>query len=310
VIFNSFYSGFYGGGYRSKDFMDGMWKHVNGGNGAWTVLTPDGTFLAYDVKKGWAKWQQLPKAERKPGAFPVKKVVGRPKCAPPGPAPGTLVVRISMRNLKRTPQGELVRLTAENTRDWVQKQWWWPWCNHPFADTMWLTQEEWHSLTPAHARKGQRFPLPPAVKRRLVLWHLVNRTFDTGIQWEEKALHSDNLTLLVEEAAPVLRMRLEGSVVLSDGTAEVRKDGHWTAHGYEPRLLGFIDYDPVRKALVRFDVVALGDCWGGDYQGGRCSQVGRLPLAISFELAGNTPRDQVLPVGGVGERFQRYLSLK
>jgi hypothetical protein len=309
VDFNSFYRGFYERGHHSKDFMDGMWKTIRAGNGAWTVLTPDGTYLDKDVKKGWAKWQELPEAARKPGAFPIKKVVGRPAFAPPEPPPGTLVVRITLRNLKRTPQGELTRLTAENSKEWTKKGWW-VWLNHPYADAMWLTRQESQSLIPADVKKGQRFPLPPAVKRRLVLWHLVNRTFDTGNEWEEKALRSDNLTLVVDEAAPVLRLRLEGSVALSEGKAEVQDDGRWTAHGYEPSVLGFIDYDPAKKAFVRFDIVAVGDSWGGDYQGGRCSQVGRQPLAISFELAGTTPQDRVLPIGGVGARFQRYLSLK
>ena len=31
---------------------------------------------------------------------------------------------------------------------------------------------------------------------------------------------------------------------------------------YEPRLLGYLAYDPVKKALTRFDMVALGDVRG------------------------------------------------
>jgi hypothetical protein len=104
---------------------------------------------------------------------------------------------------------------------------------------------------------------------------------------------------------------LEGAVLLEmDGSPEdVKRDWHRTNHGYDARLLGFLEYDPAKKAFTRFDIVSLGDFWGGDCEGGRHREVGRMPLGISFELArGNTVQDRILPCGGV--YFKKYMSLK
>lgn len=58
-----------------------------------------------------------------------------------------------------------------------------------------------------------------------------------------------------------------------------------------------LTYDPQEKAFTRFDVVAVGDYWGGDYEGGRFKRPGRTPLGISFELArGNNAIDRVPPL--------------
>jgi hypothetical protein len=66
--------------------------------------------------------------------------------------------------------------------------------------------------------------------------------------------------------------------------------------GYEPRLLGFLEYDPQKKVFTRFDVVALGDHFG---RLGICDSAARLglqPLGITFELIKNPrPADRVPP---------------
>jgi hypothetical protein len=51
------------------------------------------------------------------------------------------------------------------------------------------------------------------------------------------------------------------------------------------------------KAITRFDMVAIGDYWGGDYEGGRFKRPGRKPLGISFELVrGDNAIDRVPPL--------------
>jgi hypothetical protein len=52
-----------------------------------------------------------------------------------------------------------------------------------------------------------------------------------------------------------------------------------------------------KAAFTRFDVVVIGDYWGGDYEGGRFKRPGRTPLGISFELAtGDNAIDRVPPL--------------
>ncbi len=290
--------------------MGGMWTGIRGGNGDLSVLRPDGHFLDKDIKKGYAKWMALPESERKPGSWHLVKQEGRPKGAPPGPPDGTVIVRVTQRNLLRERSGRLVHLTPQSTTDRARWGNWHPKYNDSFNDVMWLLADEVKSLMPTDTHPGQRLPLPEKVKKRMLLWHLTNRTFCVGVSWEEKDLRKDDLTLVVEEAGSVVKMRLEGSAFLKmDGSAEDKKI-FWgrSEHGYDPRVLGFIEYDAKKKELTRFDVLAVGDYWGGDCEGGR-HNVGKLPLAISFELpSGDKLTDHVLPVGGVA--LDKYLVLR
>ena len=67
--------------------------------------------------------------------------------------------------------------------------------------------------------------------------------------------------------------------------------------GYDARLTGMLVYDPKAKALTHFDMVAIGDYWGGDYEGGRFKRPGRTPLGISFALVrGDNAIDRVPPL--------------
>lgn len=69
---------------------------------------------------------------------------------------------------------------------------------------------------------------------------------------------------------------------------------------------GWLNYDPGKKAFTRFDIVALGDYWGGDYKGGRFKRPGRTPLGISFEMVqGNNAIDRVPPLVHM-DREQSY----
>jgi hypothetical protein len=312
VFLNSFF-GYNSSWFKDKDFMEGMWTDVRGGNGDWTVMTPDGRYLDKEIEKGFAKWLRLPESARSPGAFRVTPLKQKPPGAPPEPPPGTLVVRVRQRNLIRTRQGSLARLTTDDVRRWDQIPGigWQTKYSDSFFDVMWLLESEWKSLIPAAPRVGEQFPIPDAVKKRLILWHLTNRTFNVGDDWQERDIRSEDLILRVEQVSPVIRLRLQGSVLLEmDGSPEeVKKDWHRTRHGYDARVLGFIDYDPVKKAITLFDLVAIGDYWGGDCEGGRHAGVGRLPLGISFELSsGEEVRDRILPCGGV--KLDRYLQLK
>ena len=77
----------------------------------------------------------------------------------------------------------------------------------------------------------------------------------------------------------MLRMRLDGSALLMTDADPAKAQ-----RGYDARLNGVLIYDPQQKAFTRFDAVAIGDYWGGDYEGGRFKRPGRTPLGISFEL--------------------------
>jgi hypothetical protein len=79
--------------------------------------------------------------------------------------------------------------------------------------------------------------------------------------------------------------------------------------GYETPLYGRLEYDRLKKAFTRFDIVAPGDVWGrwGDANGKSMyvERPGRNPFGFAFELAtGEVPTDRI-PPGGNGRYVER-----
>jgi hypothetical protein len=96
-------------------------------------------------------------------------------------------------------------------------------------------------------------------------------------------------------------MWLQGAALLTTDADPAKAQ-----RGFDARLSGWLTYDPRQKAFTRFDLVAVGDYWGGDYEGGRFNRPGRTPLGISFKLVrGDNAIDRVPPLVHM-DREQTY----
>jgi hypothetical protein len=282
-------------------------RHPSGGN-CFVLTTPSGRKLAGGNGGGGARealatglknWSLLTEEERK--ALPPGKEVRPPeldRCTPPA---GGLTLRSFVRNLKRDGSGELALITRADLEDRALYPDWNPIYTEPAHFNVWLTASEWKSLIPAAPKKGDTFPVPDPIQKRLFRFHLVNGTFGLPGSWAPEHIRKGALTLTVEEVVPVVQMRLEGVALLATD-ADLGK----AQRGYNARLSGVLTYDPRKAAFTRFDVVVVGDYWGGDYEGGRFKRPGRTPLGISFELAtGDSAIDRVPPLVHM-DREQNY----
>ncbi|HKB38606.1 MAG TPA: hypothetical protein VKD72_19335 [Gemmataceae bacterium] len=271
-------------------------RHPSGGN-CFVLTTPGGEKLAGGngsggaasaLAEGLAKWKKLPEAQRK--ALPRGESLSPPEASRCTPPPGGLVLRSYIRNLKRGEGGRLEHITRDDLKDRKQYPDWNPIYTEPAHYHVWLTEAEWKSLVPASPKKGDRFPVPDGICKRIFRYHLVNGTFGLPGVWRLEDIRSGELTLKVETTSPTVRLRLEGSARLATD-ANLDK----APRGYDVRLTGVLEYDSDRKAFSRFDVVAVGDYWGGDYEGGRFKRPGRTPLGIAFELARGTSAVDLAP---------------
>lgn len=279
----------------------GNWMHVATADGR--VLFGDHlSGVNQDVvgafKGALKKWQALPESVRKPGAIKVPAPQYPPRRGLVKPPPGGLVLRVYMRDLKRDSKGELARITRKDVKNrklFPDETWEWAEAimTQPMPDVMWLTEAEWKSLVPANAKKGDRFDVPAPIKMRLIRYHLINGTFGLAGKWYPGEVLKGELTLTVEEVYPVLRLRLRGSALMASN-----KDLAKAQRGYDTKLSGILEYDPAKKGFTRFDLVSVGDWWGGDNEGNRFARPGRVPLGIAFELArGDRVSDLVPPKG-------------
>jgi hypothetical protein len=243
------------------------------------------------------KWRALPKSERNPGSVKVMPPKNSALGLPKPPANG-LVLRVYTRNLKRDHEGKLARITKADVQDRkTYKHASWRWSNgiyrEPMPDVMWLTEAEWKSLVSKTFKKGDQFPVPAPVAKRLIRYHLIDGTYGLPFQWKLGDIQTEKLMLTVEDVkTSILRLRLQGKVVVAT------KMDLTKGTGFDARVEGILNYDPQKQRLTRFDILAIGDVWGPDFAAGTFSRTGRAPLGIAFELArGDKAADLVPPKG-------------
>lgn len=253
-------------------------------------LTADGKLLAYKnagqapdvmrdvLKQGLREWKKLPEERRKPGAVKVDDLEKADTNFLRKPPPGGLVVNVYTRILDREKDGFCKGTCKTLGGDKAAR------------DHLWITAEEWKALVPAEPKVGDKSPLPAKVTERILRFHLTDSTRGEPPMWKVEEIRSQKLTVSVEEVtATLVRLQLQGKALLATDADVAKAD-----RGFDVQLLGQIDYDRAKKAIVKFDVVAVGEHWGsGTFTGG--ARAGRQPLGVAFELATGKSASELVP---------------
>jgi hypothetical protein len=225
-------------------------------------------------------WNRLPDGERRPGAVRVPDLGKTDARFARTPPEGGLILNVFTRILDRDGKGKMARGSCRFTGG-----------DQAARDRLWLTREEWQSLIPADPRPGQSFPMPAAIAERLLRYHLVDDTRGEPPFWEADQVRKVRLTWTVESVSDeVLRLNLEGEALLATD-----RNPQAAERGFDVRLWGHLRYDRVKKAVYRFEMLAIGEHWGrGPYTEGE--RPGRKPLGVVFELtSGENPADRIPP---------------
>jgi hypothetical protein len=295
-----------------------------------------GAFKAslYRALKAYA---ELPASARAPGAVkvPDRGPIDPKRVVAVAPPPDALIVRVNNRQLGRNAKGELRYTVPEDyitaLRD--PKLGFVPdargavdYYRQPSDDMLWIIKEEWQAMMPAKPRPGQRVPVPASLRERIFKYHLDPMRGlgeSENFASREEAKREGELHLTVEDAnSGEVRLRLDGfaklfnprSAQASFQGVSITKFSQFTVGSqfgyhisYQPRLLGYLAYDPTAKRFTRLDIVALGDVHGNP--GGESVVGERLgaenPLGIAFSLITDPkPADYLRPKAlGNGEWF-------
>jgi hypothetical protein len=175
--------------------------------------------------------------------------------------------------------------------------------------------------------KGQEIDVPAALSLRIFRFHLdPGRGLTESDAFPNATASAGKLRLTVEAVTKTeVRLRLDGYADLynprqhlltyqSPGVKEHSKSQ--IPLEYRPRLLGYIAYDPAKKAVTRFEVVALGELRGRPVDSNLFGERLNDPnlLGIAYTLVANPkPADLVPPKGlraGNGYDLKRYLGTK
>lgn len=278
-----------------------------------------------DLKQTLKKWKALPESDRAPGAveIPAHDVIADSDIGLTPPEGGLILkgyTRVFMhqddgklRYVKGDDliYGKLGELTLE--ADYQQGR---TAAHEAQPHHMWLTEAEWQSLIPAAPETGDVAAMPAGITNRILRWHLNPLRFYGRYgsdALDRQDVRAGQLTLTVITVSPdAVQLRLDGfaklGAVPSPAVIE-NKVASLDQWGYEPRMLGFLEYDPRQRIVTRFDIVALGEHFGrlGD---GRTapSRIGLQPLGIAFQLVkGDQPADRVPP--GRPSNARNYFNL-
>lgn len=293
-------------------------------------LTAGGTVLeesivGFDLTKALAKFNALPASERLPGAVKVPGLdsIDTQGMAPTPPA-GALILQVYSRafmhegkdNLRYVDGGDLwygpdgkktLKDSQQNGRTAAHEA---------QPDHMWITPAEWKSLVPANPEKGDKVALPATLTDRFLRWHLnplrfYGRYGSDAV--DRKEIRGSELTLTVQTVTPqMVMLRLEGHAQIGQAPPAAVVEGRLAsleAWGFEPRVLGFLEYDVRKQIFTRFDIVALGEHFGRLGLGTAApSRIGLQPLGMSFTLIkGDQPRDRIPP--GRAANAQHYFNV-
>jgi hypothetical protein len=279
-------------------------------SGYMSCISPGGTMLGYAPSaKVLEEFRKLPESERGPGVIKVPDLKPDEQLIPSPPEHG-LVLKVHARFLSRDDKGELGYARPEDFPLMGDKTGLnnpWRLFLEPNTDYLWLIEEEGKSLVPAKAEKGETVPVDPRLGDRIARFYLTPRramTSEGGILGK-KDVNTVRLSLVVEEVtADRIRLRLEGFV--HTGTT-FDKDKATTPNGplgfgFQAPLHGRLEYDRVKKAFERFDVIALGEVWGrwGDANGKSlfAERPSSTPFGFAFELVrGENPTERIPPGG-------------
>jgi hypothetical protein len=308
------------------EFLRGARMQLPGAGGSQWCVTASGKVLesnnhsglGFNLKSALEKWKALPDSERAPGATKVGDLskVDSDRAVPTPPA-GALILKLYYRAFMRdgnrlryvtgrdlwhddagTKTEEHFDKTYPGTITTPQAQ----------PDHMWLAEAEWKSLMPVNPRKLDKVSLPASLVDRLVRWHLnPHSVYGETEPLQRRDIRTTELNLTVDAVSTsMVRLRLDGHAKLGqEPPAAARRTAcvsHW---GYEPKVIGFLEYDPSSNVFTRFDLVALGDHFGRLGICDSAARPGLQPLGITFELVkGDRPSDRVPP--GRARSSKRY----
>jgi hypothetical protein len=257
-------------------------------------FTADGKLLAYKnagqlpdvmrdtLRQGLREWNKLPAERRKPGAIKVDSLDKTDPRYTRTPPAGGLIVNVYTRILDRE-DGKYCKGTCKTLGG-----------DRAARDHLWLTESEWKSLVPADPKKGDKAALPAKIAERILRFHLTDNTRGEPPMWRQEDIRKHDLSLIVDEVTDSrIVLRFEGSALLASNADVAKAD-----RGFDVRILGHVGFDRTKKAIDRFDAVAVGEHWGeGTFTRG--ARPGRQPLGIAFELAsGKSAADLVPPQAG------------
>jgi hypothetical protein len=228
-----------------------------------SINTNDAKHMADMMRKALDKWKNLSPAQRLAkgdlAAVPVKRLESK------YPVDG-LVLHEYQRDVLR-PELEGWKATAWN------------------QDFAWFKKEEVAQFVPPDLSSRMSVDIPAAYVKRLARLHFVDQVRGQSVPFAANQVQEAVVTSKVEMiVGTTAYLNFSGQAKCDDGS-----------RGVVLRLYGEGEWDVVRKRFTKFDLVALGQRWGGTQNNEREDDPGPSPIGFAFTIAGDSPAEHIAP---------------
>ena len=176
-------------------------------------------------------------------------------------------------------------------------------------DYAWFTKDEAKLFLPDRLEVGAQRQLPHTIVRRLARFHLLDSVRGETPAWrDEHVVHAHLATEVTQIDGSRIHLHLTGAVLnQQQGTWAVRPFRQkWDnlTRGYDCALHGELTYDRSTERFTQFDLLTVGDRWGGTEHNNRQEDQLTSPMGIAFLLAGTTPADRTPPHANLWDYFE------
>lgn len=234
------------------------------------------------MQRALKKWARLPASERFANR-PIDPRGATPRTDGIYPNDGLVLVE-SMRDLPRQAPAE-----EPCAGSW----------NKDFA---WFRKTEARAFLPPRCFPGARWRVPDRLIKRLAAHHFVDYVRCIGYPFDYRTIDYAWLNSTVSSVdGNLVKVRFTGASRTSqDGPrGQEGKDNQdqlnqW--RGIEVKILGEATYDMAAEKFKQFDLVALGNRWGG-VSASRWEDFEKNPIGFEFRLAPNDSHNRIPPYG-------------
>jgi hypothetical protein len=248
------------------------------------VNTRSAERVALMLREALAGWEELGTQERTRAleldddtAAPPVQGLGAERFPEDG-----LVLRVVSRDLPR----------ASQAADWRADAW--------NMDHAWFQRDEARALLPAELVPGARGEAPVALVQRLARLHFVD-----NVRGQTLAFAAEDVGLARLEVE-VVALAEGGCELRLEGETRAAAEGVWPVRGFDDaqspgpqrrgvstRLVGRASFDVARERFSAFELVALGERFGGTQYNGRGDDL--EPAGIGFALTLAAADERVAP---------------
>ena len=224
-------------------------------------------------------WNKTTTTERSPDF--KQAVVTDPRFSKSPPTDGLYLLSM-IRDLPRDAKAKSTDLTAKN------------------VDHVWIKKEEMLAMVPDNPSKGQLVPMPKVVAERLARFHMIDSVHGQTNPFDEGQVKINGVGLKVMKVTDdTIKFVVYGRS--SAKRPPSKKTNPYTGFritkniGNDLVWSGAVVFDRKQQRFTRFDLLAVGERWGGSLYNFRDSDLGRSPIGFAFQIIPNVEDNPTPP---------------